>query len=89
VTGPESRLIKIVLHGVRGAMEVQGRTYDQEMPGFGPVLADGEIASLLSFVRKQFGDINTPVSPATVSAIRAGHSKRTAYWTVEELLRDP
>jgi mono/diheme cytochrome c family protein len=88
VTGPESRLIKIVLHGVRGAMEVQGRTYDQEMPGFGPVLADGEIASLLSFVRRQFGGINTPIAPATVSAIRAAHSQRTTYWTVEELLRD-
>ena len=88
VTGPASRLIKIVLHGVRGAMEVQGRTYDQEMPGFGPVLADGEIASLLSFVRRQFGGINTPVSPATVSAIRTANSKRTAYWTVEELLKD-
>jgi mono/diheme cytochrome c family protein len=89
VTGPESRLIKIVLHGVRGAMEVQGRTYDQEMPGFRPVLADGEIASLLSFVRRQFGGINTPIAPVTVSAIRAAHSQRTTYWTVEELLKDP
>jgi mono/diheme cytochrome c family protein len=89
VTGPESRLIKIVLHGVRGEMVIQGRAYDQEMPGFSPVLADGEIASLLSFVRRQFGGINTPIAPATVSAIRAAHSKRTAYWTVEELLKDP
>ena len=33
VTGPEARLIKIVLHGVRGAMVVDGKTYDREMPG--------------------------------------------------------
>jgi mono/diheme cytochrome c family protein len=70
-------------------MVIQGRTYDQEMPGFGPVLSDGEIASLLSFVRRQFGGISTPIPHATVSAIRAAHSQRTAYWTVEELLRDP
>jgi mono/diheme cytochrome c family protein len=89
VTGPEGRLIKIVLHGVRGEMVIQGRTYDQEMPGFGPVLSDSEIASLLSFVRRQFGGINTPIALATVSAIRAAHSQRTTYWTVEELLRDP
>lgn len=89
VTGPESRLIKIVMHGVRGEMVIQGRTYDQEMPGFGPVLSDSEIASLLSFVRRQFGGINTPVAPAAVGAIRAANSQRTAYWTVEELLKDP
>src|SRR6476646_1566108 len=39
VTGPESRLIRIVLHGVRGPMEVNGKTYDQEMPGFGTILS--------------------------------------------------
>jgi len=59
------------------------------MPGFGPVLSDGEIASLLSFVRRQFVGINTPIAPATVSAIRASNSQRTAYWTVDELLKDP
>ena len=89
VTGPESRLIKLVLHGVRGEMVIQGRTYDQEMPGVGPVLSDGEIASLLSFVRRQFGGINTPIAPATVSAVRAAHSQRRTYWTVEELMKDP
>ena len=29
VTGPEDRLIRIVLHGVRGRMEVSGKVYDQ------------------------------------------------------------
>ena len=34
VTGPASRLIRIVLHGVRSPMVVDGKTYDREMPGF-------------------------------------------------------
>jgi mono/diheme cytochrome c family protein len=89
VKGPEQRLIKIVLHGIRGALEIQGKSYDQEMPGFAPVLSDGEIASLLSFVRRQFGGISTPIAPATVSGIRSANSQRRAYWTVEELLKDP
>src|SRR5436190_1457091 len=54
VAGPEERLIKIVLHGVHGPMEVDGKTYDQEMPGFGRILSDVEVASLLSFVRRRF-----------------------------------
>src|SRR6266568_9472270 len=44
VTGPENRLIRIVLHGVRGPMEVDGKAYNQEMPGFGQILSDSDIA---------------------------------------------
>ena len=66
VTGPEDRLIKIVLHGLRGAVEVGGKTYNQEMPAVGQVLTDAQIASLLSFVRLRFGAVSAPILPATV-----------------------
>lgn len=89
VTGPESRLIRIVLHGVRGEMEVAGRTYNREMPGFGPVLSDEEVAAVLTFVRKRFGGLTTPIRPPTVTAIRAAHEGRASYWTVDELLDIP
>src|SRR4029453_9524981 len=61
VTGPGDRLIRIVLHGVLGPMEVLGKTYDREMPGFGQVLSDSEVASVLSFVRRSFG--GAPIAP--------------------------
>ena len=61
VAGPESRVIRIVLHGLRGPIEVRGKTYNQEMPGFGPILTDADIASLLSYVRRRFGGASTPV----------------------------
>lgn len=89
VTGPGNRLIRIVLHGVRGPMEVNGKTYDREMPGFGQVLSDAEIASLLSYVRGRFGGPSEPIAPETVGRIRAAHQNRTAYWNVEELLKQP
>jgi len=89
VTGPEDRLIRIVLHGVRGRMEVSGKVYDQEMPGFGPVMSDSDIASLLTFVRRHFGGPEEPVEPAAVSRIRAANQNRTNYWSVEELLKKP
>jgi mono/diheme cytochrome c family protein len=87
VTGPASRLIKIVLHGVRGPMQVSGATFDREMPGFAPVLSDAEVASLVSFVRGRFGASNGAVAPAEVSRIRAENSGRTEYWGVDELLK--
>jgi len=89
VVGPQNRLIKIVLHGVRGKTEIAGKTYDREMPGFGQILSDEEIASLLSFVRGRFGNLRTPVEARTVSQIRAEHEDRTGYWSIDELLSDP
>jgi len=89
VTGPEDRLIRIVLHGVRGPMEVAGKTYDREMPGFGPILSDADIASLLSFVRRHYGAPSAPIAPAAVSRVRSANPARTDYWHVEELLAIP
>ena len=89
VTGPEDRLIKIVLHGLRGAVEVGGKTYNQEMPAVGQVLTDDQIATLLSFVRRHFGPASAPILPATVSKVRAATRNQRDYWTVDELLKEP
>ena len=89
VMGPENRAIRIVLHGLRGTIEVSGKTYNQEMPGFGPVLTDADIASLLSYARRRFGGVDTPISDATVALIRAANRDRKNYWTADELLKEP
>ncbi len=89
VTGPEERFIRIVMHGVRGRMEIDGKIYDQEMPGFGQILSDADLASLLSFIRRRFGAPAAPVTPAAVSRVRAENQSRARYWSVEELLGNP
>ncbi len=89
VIGPAERLIKIVLHGVRGKMEIQGKTYNREMPGFGQVLSDKDAATLLTFVRSRFGAPEEPISAAMVHQVRTANEGRTDYWTVGELLSDP
>jgi len=89
VSGPPERLIKIVLHGVRGSMEIEGKTYNREMPAFGQILSDSEIASLLSFVRRRFASATEPLTPAEVSRIRSLNQSRKDYWSVEELLAGP
>jgi len=86
VAGPEDRLIRIVLHGVRGPMQVDGKSYDREMPGFGQVLPDSKIASLLTYVRKQFSISAGPVTVEMVSRVRGANPGRTLYWRAEELL---
>ena len=89
VVGPTERLIKIVLHGVRGKMEIQGKTYNREMPGFGQILSDEDAATLLTFVRSRFGVSEEPISAAMVHQVRTANEGRTDYWTVGELLSEP
>lgn len=89
VAGSEIRLIKTVLHGMRGPITIGGKTYNREMPGFGVRLSDSEIASLLSFVRRRWGGGTTPVRSKTVSRVRSAFRNRKDYWTVDELLKDP
>ena len=89
VCGPESRLTRIILHGLRGSIDVRGETYNREMLGFGVVITDDQIAALLTYVRGRWGDIDGPVRASDVRRIRRATRDRTAYWTVEELLQIP
>ena len=88
VTGPEERLIKIVLHGVRGAMVVDGKTYNREMPGFGQVLSDEDVAALLSYIRRRFGGPSGSITAEKVGRVREENEGRIKYWSVEELLQE-
>ncbi|MBI4601287.1 MAG: cytochrome c [Planctomycetes bacterium] len=86
VSGPEGRLIRIVLHGVRGAIEVGGTTYNLEMPSFGPILTDEQVAAVLTFARRRFGEPSPPVAAEAVRRARIESGDREGYWTAEELL---
>ena len=89
VLGPESRLIRIVLHGLRSPIDVGDRTYKREMLAFGPILSDEQIADLLTFARRRFGGGAASITPEAVRQVRRESGDRSEYWTVEELLRFP
>ncbi len=57
--------------------------------GFGQILSDKEVVSLLSYVRRQFGAPSEPITPEMVSQVRAANQTRTQYWRVDELLKKP
>jgi len=87
VNGGEQRLVRILLHGLTGEVEVQGQTYSGMMPGWGPTMSDADIAAVATHVRSSFGNKAPPVAVATVSAIRAAYPSRTTPWTVAELAK--
>lgn len=84
-TGPEGRLIRIVLQGVGGPMTVNGRQYSLEMPGLGAVLNDEQIAQILSFMRRDLGNVAPVVETSAVEKLRAATKDRGAGWTADEL----
>ncbi|HYE57216.1 MAG TPA: cytochrome c [Rhodothermales bacterium] len=87
VKGNPAPLVRIVLHGLRGPLVVNGQRYDGVMTPHGAILSDDQIAAVLTYVRSHFGNDAPAVSPDTVAAIRATTQDRTSLYTADELAR--
>ncbi|MDD3179980.1 MAG: cytochrome c [Opitutaceae bacterium] len=86
VTGPEERIIRIVLQGANGPITVAGKNFNGVMTPFAPVLKDDEIANVLTYIRSEWGNAAPEVKPETVTRIRSETAGRTAPWAPAELL---
>jgi mono/diheme cytochrome c family protein/glucose/arabinose dehydrogenase len=79
----EDTLARILLHGLEGPLELFGERWSAEMPAL--VAGDGDLAAVMTYVRREWGHRAGPVAPAKVARIRAETSTRTRPWTVDEL----
>jgi mono/diheme cytochrome c family protein len=70
VLGDKARIIKIILNGMNGEIKVNGDIYGNEMPSQA-ILKDNEIAAVLSYVRKSFGNNASRVTIDEVRNVRA------------------
>lgn len=88
VRDSDAWLVRIVLQGLTGRIVVNGETWNLNMPPHddAEVFDDLRVAAILTFLRRSFGHVDEPVSPATVAAIRAATAERRQPWTAEELL---
>ena len=86
VNGAESRVVRIILYGLAGDVEVQGQVYNGAMPAWGPTLSDAEIAAVATYIRSSFGNQSLPITVETVAQARAANAGRTTPWTMPELL---
>lgn len=71
VEGNEEQLIRIVLYGLQGPIEVKGQPYRGLMVGFDRQLTDEDAAALLTYIRSSWGNDAPPVSPSTVARVRS------------------
>jgi mono/diheme cytochrome c family protein len=81
-------LVKIILNGLMGPIEVNGRKYPGHAPmtPYGGLLGDREIASVLTFVRNAFGNSASALSADQVKAVRAKTAGKVGFYTPAELL---
>jgi mono/diheme cytochrome c family protein/glucose/arabinose dehydrogenase len=86
VLGPEQRLARIVLHGMRGPITVNGKTYNLDMPSWG-ALTDEQIAAVMTYSRRSWEHEADPVDPQIIAKIRNENASRLEAWTERELLR--
>ncbi len=88
VTGSPQRLIRLVLHGLMGPIEVSGTKYSGQVPMTAfKGLSDHEIAGVLTYVRNAFGNAASAITPAQVVAEREATKSQQGFLSPEELLK--
>jgi mono/diheme cytochrome c family protein/glucose/arabinose dehydrogenase/lysophospholipase L1-like esterase len=89
VTGSAERLIKLVLNGLHGPIEVLDQKYDGQVPmtPFGGMLNDEEVAGVITYVRNSFGNKASVVSAEQVKKVRAATKSKSGFYSPEELLK--
>jgi mono/diheme cytochrome c family protein len=79
--------IRVVLHGLQGAVTVKGHKFNSAMPAYGTnqPLSDAEVAAVLTYVRSAWGNAASAVTPEQVAAERAATASRTTMWAAADL----
>jgi len=91
VEGNPQRLIRVLLHGLSGPVTVSGKHYavPEIQPLMPPLasLTNTDIAAVLTYIRREWGNTADPVSKGAVSWTRIEAQGRTTPWTEAELER--
>jgi mono/diheme cytochrome c family protein len=90
VREPEpGRIIRIVLDGLSGPIQVEGQGYNSAMVPWKDALTDEEIAAVLTYVRQnaEWGNSAPAVQPDRVKQVREKSKGRNQPWSVDELLK--
>ncbi len=77
--------IRVVLHGLSGAITVEGGEFMNQMPPLGARLPDAKIAEILTYVRASWGNTGGPVTAEMVKEVRDGTQDRNRPFSPEDL----
>ena len=87
VLGDPQRIAAVVLNGLGGEVVVAGETYNNQMTPVGETWTDEQVAAVLTFIRKEWGNNAGRVLPEAVAQTRAKtkESGHTGPWTEKTL----
>lgn len=88
--GP-NRIIRIVLNGLQGPITVNGKEYGGAamLPWRDSIPDDKDVAAILTYIRQDWGNKMSEVTPEQVKAIREETKDKGGNWTAPELLAIP
>ncbi len=90
VLGGTERLGMILMNGLHGPITVKGKEYGtQVMPAQGALLSPAQMAQVMTYIRRSWGNDASPVTEEMTKAVYEAHSGRTAPWTAADLLAVP
>ena len=75
---------KVLLAGLVGPVTVKGNEYNGNMAAYGGGLKDHEIAGVVTYIRKNWGNESSEVTKEDVAAVRGDIGDR-GPWSAEEL----
>lgn len=70
VQGDPARVVAIILHGLQGELNVGGKKYNNVMTPWGGVFDDTQIANIATYIRSQWGNSASQVTPDLVAKVR-------------------
>jgi len=70
VVGDPKKCIHTVLHGLSGAIKVNGVSYDSGMPSWKGTLTNAQIAAVLTYVRKSWGNKAPAITEKQVASVK-------------------
>ena len=93
IQGDPQRMIKIVLKGLYGPLNFQGKDYGPAkgtppMMGFAGLLKDEEVAAVISYVHQSFGNNLPMVKADEIKKVREATKDRSLFYMVEEILKE-
>lgn len=85
ITASKTTPIRILLHGLSGPVDVNGQTYNGNMPSFKARLSAAEIAAILNYLRGESDSALSKISQEDVIKVGKANSQRLSPWQAEEL----
>ncbi len=85
VINGEERLVALLLHGIVGPLQVNGKSYNGAMPAQGALKNNKQVAQIASYIRNEWGNSASIIYDDQVAELRKTLASRTSSYSEAEL----